>query len=112
PRSPARQLRYFLFGATTCRLAFHRGGRREHRPLHLGEARVAARPAPSDQSVARHPGTASVLLVGLTGGIGSGKTTVARMLAERGAVVLDADRFAREAVAPGSPGLVRVLDEF
>jgi dephospho-CoA kinase len=53
-----------------------------------------------------------VILVGLTGGIGSGKTTVAGMLQERGAVVFDADAFAREAVAPGSPGLVKVLDEF
>jgi dephospho-CoA kinase len=43
-----------------------------------------------------------VLLVGLTGGIGSGKSTVARMLADRGAVVLDADVLAREAVQPGT----------
>jgi dephospho-CoA kinase len=42
-----------------------------------------------------------MLLVGLTGGIGSGKTTVARMLEERGAVVFDADVLARDAVAPG-----------
>lgn len=42
--------------------------------------------------------------VGLTGGIGSGKSTVAAMLAARGAVVVDSDRFAREALAPGTPG--------
>jgi dephospho-CoA kinase len=53
-----------------------------------------------------------VLLVGLTGGIGSGKTTVARMLAKRGAVVLDADRLARDAVAPGTTGLDAVVARF
>jgi len=53
-----------------------------------------------------------VLLVALTGGVGAGKSTVAAMLAERGAVVIDADDLARRAVEPGSPGLVRVLDEF
>jgi dephospho-CoA kinase len=53
-----------------------------------------------------------VLLVGLTGGIGSGKSTVARMLADRGAVVLDADVLAREAVEPGTPGFGAVLSRF
>jgi dephospho-CoA kinase len=53
-----------------------------------------------------------VLLVGLTGGIGSGKSTVARMLASRGAVVLDADVLAREAVAPGTSGLAAVVARF
>lgn len=53
-----------------------------------------------------------MLLVGLTGGIGAGKSTVAAMLQRLGAVVIDADDLARRAVAPGSPGLVRVLDEF
>lgn len=53
-----------------------------------------------------------MLLVGLTGGIGSGKSTVAAMLAERGAVVLDADAFAREAVEVGSPGLEAVVRRF
>ena len=50
-----------------------------------------------------------MLFVGLTGGIGSGKSTAARMLAERGAVVLDADTFAREAIARGTPGFDRVV---
>ncbi len=45
------------------------------------------------------------LRVGLTGGIGSGKSAVAAVLAERGATVIDADVLAREAVAPGSAGL-------
>ena len=53
-----------------------------------------------------------MLLVGLTGGIGSGKSTVARMLEERGAVVFDADLLAREAVEPGTPGHTAVLERF
>ncbi|BDZ47015.1 dephospho-CoA kinase [Naasia aerilata] len=51
-------------------------------------------------------------LIGLTGGIASGKSTVARRLAESGAVVVDADQLAREAVAPGSPGLAAVAEAF
>jgi len=53
-----------------------------------------------------------VLLVGLTGGIGSGKSTVARMLAARGAVVIDADVLARQAVEPGTSGLDAVVARF
>ena len=53
-----------------------------------------------------------MLRVGLTGGIGSGKSTVAARLVERGAVLVDSDRLAREAVAPGSAGLAAVVDAF
>ena len=53
-----------------------------------------------------------MLLVGLTGGIGSGKSTAARLLRERGAVVFDADVLAREAVAPGTEGHRAVVDRF
>lgn len=53
-----------------------------------------------------------MLLVGLTGGIGSGKSTVARLLERRGAAVIDADQLAREAVAKGTPGFDRVVQEF
>jgi dephospho-CoA kinase len=53
-----------------------------------------------------------VLLVGLTGGIGSGKSAVARMLADRGAVILDADVFAREAVEPGTAAFEAVVRRF
>jgi dephospho-CoA kinase len=53
-----------------------------------------------------------VLRIGLTGGIGSGKSTVSALLAARGAVVIDADRIAREVVEPGSPGLAAVVDAF
>lgn len=51
-------------------------------------------------------------VVGLTGGIGSGKSTVAAMLSELGAVVIDADRLAREVVSVGSPGLQQVVRRF
>jgi dephospho-CoA kinase len=53
-----------------------------------------------------------MIKVGLTGGIGSGKSEVARLLAQRGAVVVDADALAREALAPGTTGLARVVAEF
>ncbi|MGY1621557.1 dephospho-CoA kinase [Geodermatophilus sp. SYSU D00965] len=53
-----------------------------------------------------------MLRIGLTGGIGSGKSTVAGLLAARGARVVDADRIAREVVAPGSAGLAAVADAF
>jgi len=50
--------------------------------------------------------------IGLTGGIGSGKSTVSALLAEHGAVVVDADRIAREVVEPGTPGLAAVVEAF
>ncbi len=53
-----------------------------------------------------------MLRVGLTGGIGSGKSEVARRLAEHGAVLIDADVAAREVVVPGSPGLARIAAAF
>ena len=53
-----------------------------------------------------------MLRVGLTGGIGSGKSEVARRLAEHGAVVIDADVAARKVVEPGSPGLAQVAEAF
>ncbi|AYY12898.1 dephospho-CoA kinase [Actinobacteria bacterium YIM 96077] len=53
-----------------------------------------------------------MLRVGLTGGIGSGKSTVARRLGEHGALVIDADELAREVVAPGTDGLEAVIEEF
>lgn len=50
--------------------------------------------------------------IGLTGGIGSGKSTVAELFAEHGAYVVDADAIAREVVAPGTPGLQELADAF
>jgi dephospho-CoA kinase len=52
------------------------------------------------------------VVVGLTGGIGSGKSTVARMLRERGAVVIDADAVARDVVEPGGPAYPAVVARF
>ncbi len=51
-------------------------------------------------------------VIGLTGGIASGKSTVAGMLAARGAFVVDADQLARRAVAPGTPALQEIASEF
>ncbi|WP_104139337.1 MULTISPECIES: dephospho-CoA kinase [unclassified Cryobacterium] len=51
-------------------------------------------------------------LIGLTGGIASGKSTVATRLVEHGAVGVDADQLAREVVEPGTPGLAAVSAEF
>jgi len=53
-----------------------------------------------------------VLVVGLTGGIGSGKSTVASALAARGAVIVDADLIARKVVEPGAPALAAIVGRF
>ena len=78
--------------------------------------RGRARPAGGSHDLGLLPGRgrygAQVITVGLTGGIGSGKSEVARLLAAHGAVVVDADALAREAVAPGTPGLAAVVAEF
>jgi len=51
-------------------------------------------------------------VVGLTGGVGAGKSTVSQMLADHGAVIVDADAIARAVVEPGTPGFQEVLDAF
>lgn len=53
-----------------------------------------------------------MITVGLTGGIASGKTTVADLLRDRGAVIIDSDVLAREVVEPGTPGLAAVVERF
>ena len=53
-----------------------------------------------------------MLVVGLTGGIGTGKTTFAALLAERGAQIIDADLLGREALLPGRPAWHSVVDQF
>jgi dephospho-CoA kinase len=53
-----------------------------------------------------------VILVGLTGGIGSGKSTVSALLAERGAVIVDADQVVRDVQQPGSPVLAQLAERF
>lgn len=57
-------------------------------------------------------GRGLLMLVGLTGGIGSGKSTVAGMFAEAGLVVIDADAIAREVVEPGTTALAEIADRF
>lgn len=52
------------------------------------------------------------MIIGLTGGIASGKSTVANMLVERGAALVDADAIAREVVLPGSPALLEIAEQF
>ena len=53
-----------------------------------------------------------MMKIGLTGGIGSGKSTVAAMFAKLGAIVIDADAISRELVEPGQPALHALVDEF
>lgn len=53
-----------------------------------------------------------MVILGLTGGIGSGKSTISKMLSEKGAIILDADVYAREVVAPGSSVLAELSHEF
>ncbi|MEV0846751.1 dephospho-CoA kinase [Streptomyces sp. NPDC049954] len=53
-----------------------------------------------------------MLSVGLTGGIGAGKSEVSRLLVRHGAVLIDSDRIARDVVEPGTPGLAAVVDAF
>lgn len=53
-----------------------------------------------------------VIKVALTGGIGSGKSSVAELLAEHGALVIDADAIARDLVQPGQPALAEIVAEF
>lgn len=53
-----------------------------------------------------------MLKVGLTGGIGAGKSEVSRLLVSYGAVLIDADKIAREVVEPGTPGLIAVVEAF
>jgi dephospho-CoA kinase len=53
-----------------------------------------------------------MIVVGLTGGIGAGKSTVSTLLAERGAVIVDADRIARDQQAPGAPALAEMAERF
>ena len=81
----------------------------------------AASPTPATVSVGgcralllwrpRHP-VGRALRIGVSGGIGTGKSSVTEVLRARGAVVADADRIAREVVEPGTPGLEEVVDAF
>jgi dephospho-CoA kinase len=66
----------------------------------------------ANEQVVGHLGRVAIMIVGLTGGVGSGKSTVAAMFAEHGAVIVDADKIAREVVEPGTPGLAAVVAAF
>src|SRR5690606_40351445 len=74
---------------------------------HIGHRRTL-RQRPSDEVV----GSGPVLLIGLTGGIGSGKSTVSALLADRGAVVIDADAITRELQEPGTPVFEAMVARF
>ena len=74
---------------------------------------TVSRPHPTDPLPAdTRPARATTALIGLTGGIASGKSTVAARLRERGAHVIDADIVAREVVAPGEPALAAIVRAF
>jgi dephospho-CoA kinase len=68
--------------------------------------------APNRQKSPRLAEFMALRVFGLTGGIGSGKSTVGKRFAERGLPVLDADQLARDAVAPGTPGLAGIVERF
>ena len=59
-----------------------------------------------------YAGDLAMIAVGLTGGIGSGKSTTAALLVERGAVLVDADQLARQVVEPGTDALERIVERF
>jgi dephospho-CoA kinase len=80
-------------------------------PAHQALA-VPAHQAPGETGRGRATILEPVLRVGLTGGIGAGKSAVAQRLAHRGAVIIDADRLAREVVAIGTPGLAEIVEAF
>ena len=81
------------------------------RDVRSGGGRLIARPGAAPYAGSRSTVTA-MRLIGLTGGIATGKSTVARMLAARGATVIDADELAREAVRPGEPAFDLVVERF
>jgi dephospho-CoA kinase len=53
-----------------------------------------------------------IMIIGLTGGIATGKSTVSAMLRERGATIIDSDQIARQVVQPGTPGLAKIVAHF
>ena len=75
---------------------------------HDGDATSAT----TEHEATSEPAPARRLLVGLTGGLAAGKSTVARLLAERGATVVDADRLVADLYRAGEPGAARVAELF
>src|SRR5262249_10180772 len=97
------------------RVASFIGRRRLYSPRPAAaKARLAGPLAiPDGHELGEPPGVrGAVMTIGLTGGIGSGKSTVAAILAELGARVIDADRIGHEGYRPGSPGFAAVVDAF
>ena len=82
------------------------------RPARLGHRFARGRAADGDRRGLHGAGLSMALQVALTGGIASGKTTVAALFAERGALLIDSDQLAREVVEPGTPGLAEVVARF
>lgn len=68
--------------------------------------------APSSPPSSSSPSSSLPWVIALTGGIGSGKSTVAKLLAEKGLPIIDADLLSREVVSPGSRGLSEVVEAF
>ncbi len=79
-------------------------------PVRSGAGHDAWRRRRLDARTSGYP--EPVLRIGLTGGIGAGKSEVSRRLAARGAIVIDADKLAREVVEPGTDGLAEVVEAF
>src|SRR5262249_50416752 len=97
--------------------AARRGGRRRGaRPRHHGRRGAVAcargRRRQVRQGLVRGVTGRPFLLVGLTGGIATGKSTVSALLRELGAEIIDADILAREVVEPGEPALAEIAAEF
>src|SRR5262249_30651243 len=104
------------------------GGHRNARSLLIGSVRAPSEPngpcafvaptfvlapsAPAPRPFAAPLQSRAVFMVGLTGGIGSGKSTVAELLRARGAIVIDADLIARQVVEPGTEALAALTERF
>ncbi|MFN2425209.1 MAG: dephospho-CoA kinase [Candidatus Binatia bacterium] len=97
--------------ATGISMPVARAGRKPH-ACHY--PRLASRRTPFGPEFVRNllESSAMAVMIGLTGGIGSGKSTVAGYLAERGAHVIDADRVAHDVYAPGTLGYERIVERF
>jgi dephospho-CoA kinase len=84
----------------------------DHGALDNGHGRFEVPTGALPATRVRTTSRAMAVMIGLTGGIGSGKSTVASLLAERGARVIDADRVAHEVYAPGTEGFDRIVERF
>lgn len=125
--------RFVAACGVACHAARCAGWHAPHAALPVQSRRAAVAAVASASSTARAPASAgratmaarlpafcapwygsrvAVHVIGLTGGIASGKSTVARMLIERGAAIVDADQLARKVVEPGQPALAELVARF